>query len=337
MNEMKPDCSLSVVLSFRNEEENISELIQRLHKSIQPMGLDYEFVFVNDASTDGSLELLMVKSKEDCRVKIINMSRRFGVSECTLAGMKYSRGDAVVIMDADLQDPPEVIPKLVEKWKEGADVVYTTRTSREGESRFKMWVTGLAYRALNRASDIDLPVDSGDFKLMSRRVVNELMTLNERDPFLRGLVTWVGFKQVPVFYHREKRFAGETHFPLYRSGPAKAFLGGLASFSFLPLNFLLAAGLMTFFAGFLSLAAAMGMAVLQWDGPVGFGLMALMLFLGGGQLLGLGILGVYLGRIYNEVRNRPNYIVGSTIGFGDDGTMMATEVSPTMRKSAFHK
>ncbi len=309
--------SLSVVLSFRNEEENIPELINRLHKSIQPLGLDYEFIFVNDASTDRSLELLTARSKEDPHVKIINTSRRFGVSQCTSAGMKYSQGDAVVIMDADLQDPPEVIPELVEKWRKGADVVYTTRTLRDGESRFKMWVTGWAYRTLKHVSDIDLPVDSGDFKLMSRRVVNELMKLNERDPFLRGLVTWVGFKQVPVFYHREKRFAGQTHFPLYRSGPVKAFLSGLASFSFVPLHFLLVAGLVTFLAGSLFLVAVTGMAILQLDGPVGFGLIALMLFLGGGQLLGIGVLGLYLARIYNEVRNRPNYIVESTIGFED--------------------
>ncbi len=312
---MNKASTLSVVLSFRNEEKNLSELIDRLHKSLESLAIGYEFVFVNDASTDRSLELLTEYSRKDPRIKVINTSRRFGVSECVLAGMKYSQGDAVVIMDADLQDPPEVIPQLVEKWKEGADVVYTTRTSREGESRFKMWVTGLAYRALKRASDIDLPVDSGDFKLMSRRVVNELLKLNERDPFLRGLVPWVGFKQVPVFYHREKRFAGETHFPLYRSGPAKAFLGGLASFSYLPLNFLLVVGLITLFAGLLSLSAVMGLSLLQLDRPAGSGLMALMLFLGGGQLLGLGILGVYLGRIYNEVRNRPNYIVESTVGF----------------------
>jgi len=309
--------SLSVVLSFRNEEENIPELINRLHKSIQPLGLDYEFIFVNDASTDRSLELLTARSKEDPHVKIINMSRRFGVSECTLAGMKYSQGDAVVITDADLQDPPEVIPKLFEKWKEGADVVYTTRASRDGEHPFKMWVTKWAYRALRKASDIDLPVDSGDFKLMSRRVVNELMKLNERDPFLRGLVTWVGFKQVPVLYRREKRFAGKTHFPLYGSGPIKSFISGLTSLSVFPLAVSMWAGFIVSGAGFMYLMAVTGMLLLRIDVPGWSAIMAVILFLGGGQLLGIGVLGSYLARIYNEVRNRPNYIVESTIGFED--------------------
>ncbi len=309
--------SLSVVLSFRNEEENLSELIHRLHKSIQPLELDYEFVFVNDASTDGSLELLTAKSKEDCHVKIINMSRRFGGGECVLAGMNYSQGDVVVIMDTDLQDPPEVIPQLVEKWREGAEVVYTTRLSRDGENAFKMWLTKLAYRILRRVSDVDLPVDSGDFKLMSRRVVSELVKMNERDPYLRGLVPWVGFKQVPVFYHREKRFAGDTHFPLYRSGPVKAFISGLTSFSHVPLHFLLVVGLVTFFAGSLFLAAVTGFSLVQGTWQASYSMMALILFLGGGQLLGIGILALYLGRIYREVRNRPNYIVESMIGFED--------------------
>jgi dolichol-phosphate mannosyltransferase len=307
--------SLSVVLSFRNEEENLSELIHRLHKSLQPLGLDYEFVFVNDASTDGSLELLTAKSKEDCHVKIINMSRRFGGGECLLAGMKYSQGDAVVFMDTDLQDPPEVIPQLVERWREGAEVVYTTRLTRDGENAFKMWVTKLAYRFLRKVSDVDLPVDSGDFKLLSRRVVSELVKMNEPDPFLRGLVPWVGFKQVPVLYHREKRFAGETHFPLYRSGPVKAFLCGLTSFSHVPLHFLLVVGLVTFFAGSLFLAAVFGFSILQGAWQASNGMMAMILFLGGGQLLGIGILALYLGRIYREVRKRPNYIIESRVGF----------------------
>src|SRR5262245_8750862 len=209
------DTLISVVLSFRNEEQVLQELVFRLKNAFSAMTEKYEFIFVNDASTDNSLAMLRRMAVEDCRIRVINMSRTFGVSQCALAGMSYSSGQAVITMDADLQDPPEVIPELVEKWREGADVVYTVRKSRASESKVKLAVTHWAYRVLRLTSDIDMPVESGDFKLMSRRVVNSLIRLNEKDPFLRGLVRWVGFKQVPVSYSREARFAGKSHFAFY--------------------------------------------------------------------------------------------------------------------------
>jgi len=309
---------LSVVLSFRNEDGVISELVNRLGGALEPLGLDYELIFVNDASTDSSLQLLLEIAGRDPRVKIISMSRTFGVSQCVLAGMSYARGDAVVYMDADLQDPPEVIPELVKNWREGADVVYTTRLDRQGESLFKMWLTKWAYKILrSTSSDFSLPVDSGDFKLLSRRVVRELLQLTEKDPFLRGLVSWIGFKQVSVKYHRDARYAGSTHYPLISLNPWRAFIAGLASFSVMPLYLSLYFGMLISIGSFSYIIAIIVMFFLGWNIPGWSAIMVTVLFLGGVQLLVLGVLGIYLGRVSNEVKNRPNYIVESTIGFDD--------------------
>ena len=307
--------SISVVLSFCNEAEVIPELIDRLHKALRPLQMEYEFIFVNDMSTDNSLNILQERAQQDRSIKVINMSRNFGLFPCILAGIKHSAGSAVVMMDTDLQDPPEVIPELVGKWLEGADVVYTTRLSREGESASKLWVTKWAYRVLRFTSNLDLPVDSGDFKLMSRRVVNELIKLNERDPYLRGLVTWVGFKQVPVYYHREKRFAGKTHFRFYGRKVIWNFFSGLTSFSLLPLHVSLGLGFLVSLGAFVYLVAIVWMKYLGWNIPGWSAIMATMLFLGGTQLLTIGVLGLYLGRVFNDVKNRPNYIIESMIGF----------------------
>lgn len=305
---------ISIVLSFRNEQETIPELIERLHNSLRPLEVEYEFIFVNDASTDNSLGILLEMQKDDRCIKIINMSRRFGVSQCVLAGMKYSKGDAVVYMDADLQDPPELIPEMIKKWKEGADVVYTTRITRSGENPIKMWITKMAYRFLRLFSEVDLPLDSGDFKLLCKRVVNELLRLNEKDPFLRGLVTWVGFKQVQAFYHREERFAGKTHYPLYGLGPLKAFISGLTSFSLVPLTISLLIGFIVSIGSFVYLVIIIIMKFLNLVLPGLSAIMAIILLLGGIQLFTIGILGLYIGRIYNESKNRPNYVIESMIG-----------------------
>lgn len=307
---------ISIILSFRNEQETIPELIERLHNSLRPLNIEYEFIFVNDASTDNSLGILLEMQKDDRCIKIINMARRFGVSQCVLAGMKYSQGDAVVYMDADLQDPPELIPEMIKKWKDRADVVYTTRITRTGENPIKMWITKMAYRFLKLFSEVDLPLDSGDFKLLDRRVANELLKMNEKDPFLRGLVTWVGFKQVQVFYHREERFAGKTHYPLYGIGPLKAFISGLTSFSLVPLTISLLIGFIVSIGSFVYLVIIIIMKFLNLILPGLSAIMAIILLLGGIQLFTIGILGLYVGRIYNESKNRPNYIIESMIGLG---------------------
>ncbi len=311
---------LSVVFSFRNEEEVIPELIQRLRKSIVPLNIDYEFIFVNDDSTDNSLEVLTRYNEQDKNIKIINMSRRFGNAPCVMAGFRNAKGDAVVYMDADLQDPPELIPALLEKWKQGNDVVHTTRTVRRGESAFKMWLTKKAYQVINFISDIEIPENTGDYKLLSRRAVNEVLQLNEYDPFMRGLSLWVGFRQAQVFYEREPRFAGETHFSLFKSiNPFKELIRGMTSFSSLPLYFALLVGFMVSFGSLVYLAyivftrVFLGMHLPGWPA-----IMVTNLFLGGTILFTIGILGVYIGKIHHGMKNRPPYIIESKIGIKEE-------------------
>jgi len=312
---------VSVVLSFRNEAEVIPELIRRLEAALDPLPIDYELIFVNDDSTDNSLTILSERVRQDTHIRVVNMSRRFGVSECVLAGMQHARGDAVVYMDADLQDPPELLPELIEKWQQGADVVYTVRASRQGEGAFKLWLTRVAYRAINAASEIDLPVEAGDFKLLSRRVVDELLKLKEKNPYLRGLVRWVGFKQAPVYYTRQPRAAGVTHFPIFGSrGPVNTFISGFTSFSTLPLTAFVLIGLIVCALAFLAFIVILVMLLFGSDVSGLAWLAALLLFVAGVQLIGIGTLGLYVGRVYNEVRHRPRYIVESTIGFEEETT-----------------
>ena len=310
---------ISVVLSFYNEEDVLPELISRLRNTLKEKFFNnYELIFVNDASTDNSLEILKKFSKGNNDIKIINMSRNFGVSECCLCGMKYAIGKAVIYMDADLQDPPELIPTLIEEWQKDDDieVVYTTRTSRDGENSIKMLITKFGYKILRSFSNIKLPDNSGDFKLLSRRAVDELLRLNEKKPFLRGLVTWIGFKQAQVFYKREKRFTGKTKFPIYSRRVIDNFLdSALISFSDIPLKLSLVLGFMVSISSFIFLLIVffqkfIGLAIPGWSG-----IMATMLVLGGMQLFTMGILGLYINAIYLESKKRPNYIVKDTFGF----------------------
>jgi len=307
---------VSIVLSFRNEEEVIPELLRRLQEAAAGLPADCEFIFVNDDSTDQSLEVLTRAALADRRVKIVNLSRRFGVVEGFLAGMSYARGDGVVTMDSDLQDPPELIPELVHKWLAGADVVYTVRTSRAGESAFKTFLTRQAYKLIRLAANEDLPVEAGEFRLTSRRVVDEVLKLNESDPYLRGLVWYMGFKRVAVYYHRAARARGKTHFPLLGSkGPLLTFASGLTSFSMLPLVAFIVMGLAL--AGLAALAGLVlcAMKLLAFDVSGSSWIIAALGFFTGLQLMGIGTLGVYLGRVYRDVRNRPRYLVASTSGF----------------------
>ncbi len=307
---------LSVVFSFRNEADNIPELVKRLQDALAPLPLRREFIFVNDNSTDASLDIL-VKLHETTapEVKIVNLSRRFGVTPGVLAGFHHATGDAVVYMDCDLQDPPELIPQLVAEWQKGADVVHTTRTARHGENAFKMALTKAAYRAINSMSDITLLENTGDFKLISRRAMSELLKLGEFDPFMRGLVSWVGFKQVQVFYEREARFAGETKFSLWRSAnPYKEFIRGLTLFSSLPLYFALFAGMIVSILSFIYLFFAVIASVLGFGSRVSWLALA-MIFLGGTILFTIGILGIYVGKIHRDIKGRPNFIVKDTYGF----------------------
>lgn len=281
----------------------------------------YEMIFVNDASTDKSLDILLEQAKGDKCIRMINMSRCFGVSPCVLAGMEHSSGDVVVYMDADLQDPPEIIPELLHAWRneDGIDIVHTVRLSREGESRIKLCITRIGYYILNKFSMIYLPVEAGDFKLLSRRAVNHLVQLRENHPFVRGLVCWIGFKQSYVKYHRQPRHAGKTKFPVLGLKVINNFFGSaLISFSSAPLKIASCLGLLAIFADFIIMGAAL-LQMMQGEPIPGWtALIIVVLFLGGVQLFCIGIIGLYLNSVYEQSKNRPNYIIDSTFGFPND-------------------
>ena len=299
---------ISVVLSFRNEADVLPELIIRLEEVFAAERLDYELIFVNDDSTDESLAILKKSAVRNKRIKIANMSRRFGVDECVLAGISYASGDAVIYMDADLQDPPGLIPELIAKWRDGAEVVYTIRTQREGENALKMWITRQAYRVINASSEIDMPVNAGNFRLLSKLVCDELSKLREWDPYLRGLIPFIGYRQEPVYYHRAARVGGVTHFTLFNSlNPYKTFISGLTSFSMAPIFLIFLIG------GSVSVVSLFGLLLAGLFG----GSMAwvwFVLFLWGSLLFCLGFVGIYVGRTYKDSRGRPRYIVKDTIG-----------------------
>jgi dolichol-phosphate mannosyltransferase len=315
--------TLSVVLSFWNEEPVLPELIHRLRTVLgamvntQQLG-GYELIFVNDASTDQSEQILREAARGRDDLRIVNMSRNFGVAPCVMAGMQYASGDAVVYMDADLQDPPEVIPELMRLWRSDPelDVVHTVRSSRAGESALKRTLTSLGYTILRSVAAIDLPREAGDFKLLSRRVVEHMVRFQEQRPFTRGLVCWLGFKQAVVYYRREARFAGTTKFPVLGWKVIRNFLdSAVMSFSDVPLK-------ISGFVGVLLVVAAMiypPWAFFQWNGgrPIpGWSVTCFaVVLLGGIQLLSVGILGNYIGSIYFESKRRPSFIVKSTVGF----------------------
>jgi len=306
---------VSVVLSFRNEEQTLPELVKRLQSVLRTLPVRYELIFVNDHSLDRSLDLLITEHKADPRVKVVSMSRRFGVYECMMAGIGYSTGDAVITMDADLQDPPEVIPALIEKWREGADVAYTVRRSRSGESAARLWVTRLAYRVIRCVSDIPLPVDAGDYKLMSRRVADRVLQMNEAHPYLRGLIAWVGFRQEPVYYDRQPRFARVAQpSTWWRGRAAKVLFAGISFSSVLPMTILLYFGCLGLVMGAL---AALTLVILSLAGVQFSGwlwLLAAVFLLSGLQMSGIGMVGLYINTVLHQVRGRPQYIVESTIG-----------------------
>jgi glycosyltransferase involved in cell wall biosynthesis len=322
----KKDQTLSLVFSFRNEEENIPELVSRIREVLKSeieknVISDFEMIFVNDDSTDRSRELLMELAEGENDIRIINMSRNFGVYPCVFAGMKYAKGDAVIYMDSDLQDPPEIIPKMLEAWKGGekvADVVHTQRTKRLGESKFRLLLTMAGYRLLKKISHIDLPIEVGDYKLLSRRAVKHLLQFKEKNPYTRGLVCWIGFKQSTIQYQRQARFSGETKFPTYRSFFPNFLNSALISFSAVPLQIASMIGLLGFIASIpvfthVLIERLSGQALPGWSA-----IMVTVLFLGSTQLLALGVLGLYIHAIYLEVKGRPNYIIESVYGFEDD-------------------
>ena len=307
---------ISVVFSFRNEEDVLGELIRRVVEILNTLPYDYEIIFVNDDSTDQSLDILTSFATDNPNIKIINMSRQFGVSPCLMAGLRFSSGDIVVYMDADLQDPPELIPQMVALYENGADVVHTVRVQRKGESWTKMVITKIAYRIINSVSDISLMDNAGDFKLLNRRVVDEVVKFQEYQPYTRGLIPWVGFRQETLTYERSARFGGKTKFSLLKSrGPLNEFIKGITAFSSIPLYLSLLLGVVIALAAFVYLIFILVNKFKGLNLPGWTAIMAVTLLLGGCTLITNGVIGIYIGRIYNNVKGRQSYIVDSTIGF----------------------
>lgn len=312
---------ISVILSFCNEERTLEELVRRLRNvfraDLKDVINDYELIFVNDASTDRSIEILLGLAKGNKDIKIINTSRNFGVYPCMLAGMNYSSGDAVIYLDSDLQDPPELIPEMVKVWiNKNVDVVHTKRLSRAGESKIKLWITNIGYFILRKMSNIHIEPNVGDFKLMSRRAVNELLKMGEKNPFVRGLVNWIGFRQTTILYQRDARFAGKTKYPVYSWRVIKHFLDhALISFSDIPLKVSLFIGFFISLGALCYLAILLIMCLFGLTVPGWAAIMAVLLILGGIQLFAIGVLGLYINAVFLEAKNRPNYIVDNTYGF----------------------
>jgi dolichol-phosphate mannosyltransferase len=307
-----PRPTLSLVLPIFNEEEVIPELHRRLQDFIAKLGVTVEVVFVNDGSRDRSLEMLREIAFGEPRYRIVSLARNFGHQAAITAGIDYARGEAVVVMDADLQDPPEVVVEMVAKWREGFDVVFGRRRKREGETWFKLVTARWFYRMFAAMIPIEVPLDTGDFRLMSRKVVLTLRELREVHRFVRGMVAWVGFKQTAVLYDRPGRFAGETKYPLRKM--LRFALDGITSFSVLPLRFSTYLGMATT----LGSAGVIGYALLSkylyhQAVPGWTALMVAVTIFASVQLLMIGILGEYVGRIYEEVKRRPLYIVGETV------------------------
>ncbi len=310
----------SVVVPVFNEELVIDETYRRLTAVMKNCGGTYEIIFVNDGSRDKTLEKAKALCAADKAVKLLSFSRNFGHQVAITAGMEHASGEAIVVIDADLQDPPEVILDMLAKWREGWQVVYGKRSRRKGETFFKKLTAKLFYRTLHAMTDVDIPVDVGDFRLLDRKVCDALQKLPERNRYVRGLVSWVGFKQTAVEYVREERFAGETKYPLKKM---LKFAGdALTSFSYKPLKLSIYLGAVISFFSFLFLIVIVilrlvsGPASTTWTSGWA-SLAAISLFFNGIVLIMLGIIGQYIGRIYDETKARPLYIIGEKEGFDE--------------------
>lgn len=314
---------ISVVVPVFNEEAVIRESHSRLRQVMDALAVPYELVFVNDGSRDGTMDILRELAETDRHVRAVGFSRNFGHQVAVSAGLDYAKGDAVVVIDGDLQDPPEVIPEMVAKWREGFDVVYGKRVKREGEGLFKRFTAYAYYRVLRSMTGQPIPLDTGDFRLMDRSVVDVIRSMPEKNRFLRGMVSWVGFRQAPVEFVRAERFAGESKYPL--KAMLKLAGDGIASFSVKPMKIakglggLLTAGAFVYLIVSLCLAL-FAKAMDPWHIAV-----AGLLLVDGLIFLVLGMMGTYIGRIYEEAKRRPLYIVRDEIGFEPGSNQPKTE------------
>lgn len=298
----------SIIAPIYNEIDNLPELYRRVKEAMDSNGEPWEFILVDDGSTDGSTEKIRELAEKDKTVRPVIFARNFGHQIAITAGWDYARGNAIIIIDADLQDPPEVILELAKKWKEGYEVVYAVRGEREGESWFKLWTASIFYRLIYRITDVKIPVDTGDFRLMDRKVVNVLKQMKERHRFPRGMSAWVGFKQIGVTYKRAGRHAGVTKYPFKKM--FRLAINAITGFSYFPLQMATYVG---FVSAGISIFAIPVVIIMRMAGNGAFfgqaTTLIAVLFLGGVQLISLGVLGEYVGRLYDEAKGRPLYIV----------------------------
>ena len=305
---------LSIIIPMYYEEKVVNECYKRLKQMVEKLkGYDYELIFVNDGSKDNTLNLLEEIAKNNNKVKIISFSRNFGHQAAVTAGLKYATGDAIVIIDADLQDPPEKIPEMLKLWEQGYEVIYAKRKSRKGESAFKLLTAKMFYNTLDALSDVEIPKDTGDFRLVDRKVVNTINEMPEHNKFLRGLFSWVGYKQIPFEYERQERFAGKTKYPLKKM--LKLASDGIISFSTKPLKLVGYVGIVSILLSLIiliyslvSFAFNLNNLTAGWTS-----IMVTVTFFAGVQLLSIWIISEYIGRIYDESKNRPQYIIDKKI------------------------
>ena len=310
---------ISVIVPMYFEEAVVSECYKRLKEVLTNLNdYNYEIIFVDDGSRDQTLSILEKIAMVDKNIKVISFSRNFGHQAAVQAGLKLSSGDAVIIIDADLQDPPELIPQMVSLWENGNDVIYAKRKSREGETKFKLFSAKMFYNILNDLSDVSIPKDTGDFRLADRKVVDVINSLPEHNKFFRGLFSWVGFKQAPIEYERKERFAGETKYPLNKM--IKLAKDGIFSFSTKPLKFVTKLGIVSIFISILILIYSLLSFIFDWNNlTAGWtSIMVTVTFFAGVQLLSLGMISEYIGRIYEESKNRPSYIINKKINFENE-------------------
>ncbi|APC09552.1 glycosyltransferase family 2 protein [Neomoorella thermoacetica] len=305
---MKSKVRYTIIIPVYNEEDVIRETYRRLTLVMQSLGEPYELLFVNDGSEDRTAEIIEVLAETDDSVRLLNFSRNFGHQIAITAGMDYARGDAIVIIDADLQDPPELIPRMIEKWQEGYEVVYARRVQRKGETLFKKWTASLFYRTLRMMTEVDIPLDTGDFRLIDRKVCDVMHGIREKSRFIRGLISWIGFRQAAIEYIREERFAGKTKYPLKKM--LRLAIDGITSFSHKPLKLATYLGLALSWPSFAYLVFSLGLKIFTASTiSGGRWLITLLLLLNGVNFILLGILGEYIGRIYDETKDRPLYIL----------------------------
>ena len=308
------DIQISIIIPCYNEEKNIDYLFERLEDVVKSLNITYEFICINDGSKDNTLDSLIKHHQRNKNIKIINLSRNFGKEIALTAGIDYAQGNAIIPIDADLQDPPELIHQLIEKWQEGYDIVYATRRSRQGESYLKRLTANLFYIVIEKISSVFIPRNTGDFRLLDRRVIEVLKTMPEKTRFMKGLFSWVGFKQTSIMFDRQPRLQGKTSWNYWKLW--NFALDGITSFSSIPLRIWTYFGLFISFMSFIyATFLILRTLIFGIDLPGYASIMVTILFLGGIQLLTLGIIGEYLSRVYEEVKGRPIYIVRDIYGF----------------------